>query len=94
MDAITFKPEGALSFGTIAVLQDEINHILKSLDNKPLIFDLSAIVKCDSAGLALLIDSISQLKKRELNYQFKGVSKEIRSLAKFYEIDNLLTDAD
>lgn len=93
MSAITFKPEGDLTFNTISGIQDQILKTLKSLEDNTFVFDLSAIEKCDSAGLALLIDTISRLKRRSLNYQFLGVKPDLTSLAKFYEVELLLTDA-
>lgn len=93
MNEIIFKPEGSLSFGTISVLQEQIKNMLKSLDGNTFVFDMSAIDKCDSAGLALLIDTVSKLKKQSVRYQFIGITTDICSLAKFYEVESLLKDA-
>jgi len=93
MGQVIFKPEGALTFGTIAGFQALIKKSIRSLKNETLVFDLSMTEKCDSAGLALLIDSVAQLKKQSLSYEFVGLSRDLRSLAKFYEVEQLLANS-
>ena len=90
MNQTTFKPEGDLTFQTIATIQEQIKASLKSAQEGSFVFDLSAIDKCDSAGLALLIDSVSNLRKQSIRYQLVGLSQDIQSLATFYEVESLL----
>ncbi len=92
MESISFRPSGNLCFDNVTALQDEIKKSLKSIKEEAFVIDLSGIEKCDSAGLALLIDTISRLKKKSLKYQFIGISPELYSLAKFYDIESLLVD--
>lgn len=92
MNDTTFKPEGTLSFATVMPLHEKVKRQIKTIKSEMFTIDLSNVKQFDSSGLALLIDLISQLKKQSLKYQFVGLSPDLCSLAKFYEVESLLVD--
>lgn len=92
MNLLSFKLEGDLLFDTIKSYQTTFSAALKANQQTPFSVDLSGVNRCDSAGLAFLIDMVCHFKQHGNQYEFEGLSSNLLSLAKFYEVDNLLTE--
>jgi len=55
-----------------------------------LTFDLSAVEKSDSSGLALLVEWMSMAKKSSQDITFQGVSKQMLDIARVSGLDKVL----
>jgi len=55
-----------------------------------LVFDLSAVEKSDSSGLALLVEWMSMATKTSQGISFQGVPKQMLDIAKVSGLDKVL----
>lgn len=78
---------------TLHTVQDAIDRLLLQLAHISHIdidFDLSEVKKCDSAGLAFLIETTIICGKKNINYSFSSIPDEIYSLAQFSGVEWIL----
>jgi len=88
LDDGAVKVSGALSFtGVVPAL--EISKVFFS-GSGPLVFDLAAVEKIDSAGLALLIEWMCMAEKSGQNISFKNPSKQLLDIAMVSGLDEVL----
>jgi len=79
---------GTLSFvGVVPVLEMSKSFFSGS---SPLVFDLAAVEKIDSAGLALLVEWMCMAEKSGQNISFKNPSKQLIDIAKVSGLDEVL----
>jgi phospholipid transport system transporter-binding protein len=94
MDNISFKPGNTLTYDTVVDIR---LHLVKTIkEYKPAIFclDLSDVVRCDSAGLALLIEIRKLCEQRNKKFKLIGVSPETQSLAEFCGLRGIIETAE
>ncbi|MBA2649102.1 MAG: STAS domain-containing protein [Legionella sp.] len=90
MNITNFKPGIELTFKTVVA---EHAKLLKALteDDKPCFcLDLSEVIQCDSAGLALLIEAKKLCQQNDKAFTIKGISPEALSLAEFCGVKSIL----
>lgn len=73
----------------------EVSGVLKSSltffnGQEDLLFDLGAVEKTDSAGLALLVEWVSMANKSAQNISFQRVPKQILDIARVSGLDEIL----
>jgi phospholipid transport system transporter-binding protein len=88
-NAITFVLAENLIFETVSAELKRFLVLLHAHPQSPFVFDLSHVLACDTAGLALLIEAkrLCQLKKNSLLIQ--NMSDTMVDLAKFCGVNNL-----
>jgi len=79
---------GCLGFSEVAVLLKSSSVFFNGQDG--LIFDLSAVEKSDSAGLALLVEWMSMAKKSSQSLAFQGTPKQMLDIARVSGLDQVL----
>lgn len=87
---IIFKPSNELTFHTV---QSDRERLLMSLQDgsvTSLRFDLSQVMHCDSAGLALLIEAKKLCRQYNKPFVIDEMSKEIHALAEFCGVEAIL----
>lgn len=91
MDKQVFIPKESLTFETVQADHDRFMQWLQKNKFKNVRLDLSNVVQCDSAGLALLIEA----KRLSLKYQktltIEGMPKVISTWAKFCGVEAILS---
>ena len=75
-------PQGELSFATAPAL-------LRSLDAAARI-DLGGVTRCDSAGLALLLELTRRARTRGVTLSLGNANEQLLGLARFFGVDSLL----
>lgn len=87
-----FAPQENLNFETVIGLQAQIAKQL--LQDKTGIFglDLSKVLHCDSAGLALLIETKKMCQQSNKQFVTKGISTETLALAEFCGVKSILEE--
>lgn len=77
-----------------AINVDNANNILANLmnqvDDKQPIVDLSPVMHCDSAGVAVLIEAKVLMKQRDIDIEYVSPSPQLRQLATFLKVEQLL----
>jgi len=73
----------------------EVSRVLKSSatffnGQGDLVFDLGAVEKTDSAGLALLVEWVSMANKSAQNISFQRVPKQMLDIARVSGLDEIL----
>ena len=73
----------------------EVTELLKSSKflfngQGDLTFDLSAVEKSDSSGLALLVEWMSMAKKSSQGISFQGIPKQMLDIARVSGLDKVL----
>jgi phospholipid transport system transporter-binding protein len=56
-------------------------------------FDLSAVQRCDSSAVALVLAWERAARARGIQTELQGVPADLHSLAKLYGVDSLITAA-
>lgn len=90
MSTVDFKPGTELTFKSVVDVRAKLYQALMSEGASQFNLDLSEVVCCDSAGMALLIEAKKLCKKNKKNFEIIGMSPETRSLAEFCGVKHLL----
>jgi len=80
-DSLTFTEANA-------ALEKLLAFCAQQHDDKAL--DLSNITHCDSAGIAVLIEIKKYVLQQQNTIRLKNPSKQLRSMAQFLQVDDLL----
>jgi len=79
---------GRLGFAEVTGLLKTSTAFFNGQDE--LVFDLSAVEKVDSAGLALLVEWMSMAKKSSQAISFKGVPQQMLDIARVGGLEQVL----
>jgi phospholipid transport system transporter-binding protein len=90
METLSFKPGAELSFNSVMDVRAKLYKILMKNKNNHFSLDLSEVVHCDSAGIALLIDARRLCKKNNKTFEIKDMPLKTRSLADFCGLKDIL----
>lgn len=90
MNTTYLKPGTELTFNSVVALRSTLFHALKADDKEEFCLDLSEVVHCDSAGLALLIEVKKLCKQHNKIFKVVGVPSKTQSLAEFCGVNNIL----
>lgn len=94
MDNVPFKPNvDELTFKSVVALRGVFYHALLQGKNNRFCLDLSDVMHCDSAGLALLIETRKLCKNNNKVFDIIGMPSDIQSLAEFCGVKNILETA-
>lgn len=93
MNTTHFKPGTELSFNSVIAIRSKLSKLLKADSNEVLCLDLSDVIHCDSAGLALLIEAKKLCKQYNKIFKVVGVPTKIQSLAEFCGVNDILETA-
>jgi phospholipid transport system transporter-binding protein len=81
--------EGELSFATVAGLLREAQPLLDKGSDR-LLLDLKDVGRADSAGLALLLEWVSQCRRRGRPILLQHLPQALLDIARFSNVLNLL----
>ncbi|WP_133130075.1 STAS domain-containing protein [Legionella yabuuchiae] len=84
--------EGELTFNTVQTNLKRLSDLLVNQAVNRLKLDLTHIKKCDSAGLALLVEAKRLSKKHKKQVEILGASQAIYALAEFCGVEVVLND--
>lgn len=87
---VNFKPEVDLTFKSVVDVRAKLHQALLSDKSDLFTLDLSNVKRCDSAGLALLIEARKLCKKNNKNFELIGMPAETQSLAEFCGVKSIL----
>ena len=93
MDTTNFKPGPSLTFDSVVAIRAAVTAALKTDNNTVFCLDLSEVTRCDSAGLALLIEIRKLCQQKSKIFKVIGVSAETKSLAEFCGVKSILETA-
>ncbi len=85
-----FKPSCELTFDTVQKDSQRLLKLFRDNNTTSLHLDLSEVVQCDSAGLALLIEAKRLCKHYNKPLTIEGLPKAISALAEFCGVDAML----
>ena len=85
-----FQPSSQLTFDTVESDRKRLLHYVRSSDTLHLRLDLSQVKQCDSAGLALLIETKRLCRHYNKSFEMEGMPSVIHDLAKFCGVDDIL----
>lgn len=90
MSKQVFKPAAVMTFATAQADRLRLFDSCRANGRDELIIDLSDVTQCDSAGMALLIESKRLCKEHRQSCKIIGMSPAILSLAEFCGVQNIL----
>ena len=90
MDAQVFAPSTQLTFDTVESDRKRLFTYLQSRDVRDLYLDMSGVKRCDSAGLALLIEAKRLCMRLKKPFNIVGMPDAIHDLATFCGVDVIL----
>ena len=90
MNSIHFKPGAELTFKSVVAVRAKLEKAVMNNASGRLSIDLSEVLHCDSAGLALLIEARKLCKKNNKSFEIIGIPAETQSLAEFCGVKGIL----
>jgi phospholipid transport system transporter-binding protein len=84
-----YRLEAPLTFASVAALHADGIKIIDAASGE-LTLDLQAVPKVDSAGLALLIDWLSEARAKSRSLKFSQPPQTLLSLARLSEVEKLI----
>jgi ABC-type transporter Mla MlaB component len=81
------KLHGIVNFRTVTGLYNAFKNELSADVNR---LDCSGVSECDSAAISLLLACIRLGETQNSRIQVEGMNEQLVSLARLYEVDNLL----
>jgi phospholipid transport system transporter-binding protein len=88
-----FKPGVELTFNSVIAVREKLAKAVNTDSNDVFCLDLSDVLLCDSAGLALLIEAKKLCKRYNKIFKVVGVSSKTQSLAVFCGVNDVLETA-
>jgi phospholipid transport system transporter-binding protein len=85
-----FMPGNSLTFKSVIEVRAKLYKALVDQAVNKLCLDLSEVLHCDSAGIALLIEARKLCKKNNKTFEIIGMSAETQSLADFCGVKDIL----
>lgn len=85
-----FKPGATLTFRSVVSVRVRLCQVLEQEDQEVFCLDLSEVLQCDSAGLALIIEAKKLCKRYNKRFKVIGISTETQSLAEFCGVNSIL----
>lgn len=90
MTTIHFKPQTDLTFKSVIAVRTQLYQTLMVDSNSRLSLDLSEVKRCDSAGMALLIEVRKMCKQNNKGLEIIGMSTDTQALAEFCGVKDIL----
>lgn len=87
---MTFKPGTELTFKSVVSIRARLYKELMSNTSATFCLDLTDVIQCDSAGLALLIEARKLCKHSNKLFEVIGLSADTQSLAEFCGVKTIL----
>ena len=82
---------GELNMSTVPELLEMMSSLLDGAGQERVI-DLAEVSRSDSAGLALLLDWMSQAQQKNISLSFKNLPAQMQAIIKISGLDSLITD--
>lgn len=90
MQAKLFKPSLNMTFATVQADCQRLVKFCHESKDRVVYVDLSEVMHCDSAGLALLIEAKRLCNRLDKTCEITGISTVIKSLAEFCGVGAIL----
>jgi Predicted NTP binding protein (contains STAS domain) len=84
------KVLGVLSFDTVPALWKQARSLFNKNESPSLCIDLGGVTRCDSAGLALLIEWTRSARRARKAIVFMNVPEQMLSLARVSSLEDIL----
>ena len=81
---------GELNMATVPQLQQDMSGIFKK-NTDTLAIDLAEVSRSDSAGLALLLEWLSQAKHHNTSITFQNLPEQMQAIIKVSGLDELIS---
>lgn len=85
-----FKPSSKMTFSTVQADCERLHNYCRESKAAFLSIDLSEVIYCDSAGLALLIEAKRLSKEKKKICKIESMPKTVQVLAEFCGVDQIL----
>ncbi len=92
MSAQLFKPSKELTFATVQSNCNKEQCYLEDAKISNFCLDLCEVERCDSAGLAFLIETKRMCDRYKKTFAITGMPESIDALAKFCGVDGILRE--
>ncbi|WP_019217300.1 STAS domain-containing protein [Legionella tunisiensis] len=90
MQTQSFKPSSEMTFSTVQTDCERLYKYCREHAEAILKIDLSEVVHCDSAGLALLIEAERLCREKNKTCKMENMPKIIHVLAEFCGVNGIL----
>lgn len=76
-----YRIEGELNMQTVPDVATELAALISGLVAKELTFDLRAVTRSDSAGVALLVDAMQLAAARQIKLHFSHLPQQMQQIS-------------
>ncbi len=88
-----FEVHGELNKATVPLVWRNANSLIQGA-RQNLVFDLKAVTRTDSAGLALLLEWMTLAQSRQLQIHFCNLPAQLWDIAKVSDLEELIPLVD
>ncbi len=82
---------GTVDFSTVPDLLRKTSGFISDtnpLENKPIMVDLSGVIDCNSAALALMLEIVKSAQQQNSELYFENLPDTVSTIAKAYGVEN------
>lgn len=82
---------GTVDFSTVPDLLRKASGLISdgnTAENKPVVIDLSKVIECDSAALALMLEIVKSAEQKNIELYFENLPDTVSTIAKAYGVEN------
>lgn len=82
---------GTVDFSTAPDLLRKASGLISdsnTADSKPVIIDLSQVIECNSAALALMLEIVKSAEQKNIELYFENLPDTVSTIAKAYGVEN------
>ncbi|MBT8119294.1 MAG: STAS domain-containing protein [Gammaproteobacteria bacterium] len=82
---------GTVDFSTVPDLLRKISGLISASDaseDKPVMIDLSQVLECNSAALALMLEIVESAKQKNIELYFENMPATISTIARAYGVED------
>lgn len=76
-----YRIEGELNMQTVPAVAEALSELISCFSGAALTFDLSAVTRSDSAGVALLVDAMQLAGVKNIKLHFSHLPQQIQDIA-------------
>ncbi|MDH5409561.1 MAG: STAS domain-containing protein [Gammaproteobacteria bacterium] len=88
-----FEIKGEINANTVPELWRAASSLINGA-NADMVFDLHAVTRSDSAGLALLVEWMRQARDKNVGIKFRNLPEQMMAIAKVSDLEEIIPLAD
>ncbi len=86
---VVVRPQGHVNAANASTLQDQLTIVVKSEQTSALLVDMQNVESLDSAGLMVLVSTLSLAQRQHKRFSLCSISASIRIIFELTQLDDI-----